>query len=71
MLVDGPSSGVSRGARNLKDLHLTKFKTSIRVGQRTKGVKKAFDDGKVADKFAETKWAKNIANKEKVWNYVV
>ncbi|CAJ0963933.1 unnamed protein product, partial [Mesorhabditis belari] len=65
VLVDGPSSGVSRGSRNLKDLQLTKFKTNVRVGQRTKGVKKAFDEGKVADKFSQTKWAKNIVNKQK------
>ena len=45
-MLDGPSSGVLRGVRNLKDLHLTKQKISIRVGQRTKKVQAAYDKAK-------------------------
>uniref|UniRef100_A0A1I7U6B0 Large ribosomal subunit protein eL14 n=1 Tax=Caenorhabditis tropicalis TaxID=1561998 RepID=A0A1I7U6B0_9PELO len=61
--VDGPSSGVARTVRNLKDLHLTKFVLKVRVGQRSKGVQKAFDDAKVTENFQKTLWAKKIAQR--------
>ncbi|CAB3410849.1 unnamed protein product [Caenorhabditis bovis] len=63
VLVDGPTTGVSRGVRNLKDLQLTKFVTKIRVGQRTKGVQAAFEAAKVGEEFQKTQWAKKIAQK--------
>ncbi|CAJ0578145.1 unnamed protein product, partial [Mesorhabditis spiculigera] len=65
VLIDGPTTGVVRGARNLKDLQLTKFTAGVRVGQRTKGVQKAFSEGKIAEKFADSTWAKNIARRSK------
>ncbi|CAO4361076.1 Protein CBR-RPL-14 [Caenorhabditis briggsae] len=61
--IDGPSSGVARTVRNLKDLHLTKFVVKIRVGQRSKGVQTAFDAAKVAENFQKTQWAKKIAQR--------
>ncbi|CAI2314389.1 unnamed protein product [Caenorhabditis sp. 36 PRJEB53466] len=61
--VDGPSSGVVRSVRNLKDLHLTKFVIKVRVGQRTKSVQTAFDAAKVAENFQKTQWAKKIAQR--------
>ncbi|PIC50549.1 hypothetical protein B9Z55_001408 [Caenorhabditis nigoni] len=61
--IDGPSSGVARTVRNLKDLHLTKFVVKIRVGQRSKGVQTAFDAAKVAGNFQKTQWAKKIAQR--------
>uniref|UniRef100_A0A1I7U6C8 Large ribosomal subunit protein eL14 n=1 Tax=Caenorhabditis tropicalis TaxID=1561998 RepID=A0A1I7U6C8_9PELO len=61
--ADGPSSGVARTVRNLKDLHLTKFVLKVRVGQRSKGVQKAFDDAKVNENFQKTLWAKKIAQR--------
>ncbi|CAL2030762.1 CBN-RPL-14 protein [Caenorhabditis brenneri] len=61
--IDGPSSGVSRTVRNLKDLHLTKFVLKIRVGQRSKGVQTAFDAAKVTENFQKTLWAKKIAQR--------
>uniref|UniRef100_A0A8R1HV01 Large ribosomal subunit protein eL14 n=1 Tax=Caenorhabditis japonica TaxID=281687 RepID=A0A8R1HV01_CAEJA len=61
--VDGPSSGVGRTIRNLKDLHLTKFVVKIRVGQRSKGVQAAFDAAKVTENFQKTEWAKKIAQR--------
>jgi large subunit ribosomal protein L14e len=60
VLVDGPSTGVSRSVRNFKDLQLTKFKVPVRVGQRTGGVKKVFDDSGVINKWNESSWAKGI-----------
>uniref|UniRef100_A0A1I7ZVF0 Large ribosomal subunit protein eL14 n=1 Tax=Steinernema glaseri TaxID=37863 RepID=A0A1I7ZVF0_9BILA len=62
-LVDGPSSGVRRSVRNFNDLYLTKFKVAIQHGMRTINVKKAFDEAEIASKFAESVWAKKIANK--------
>ncbi|CAI5438285.1 unnamed protein product [Caenorhabditis angaria] len=63
VLIDGPASGVVRGVRNIKDLQLTKFVTKIHVGQRTKGVKAAFESAKVAEGFSNTQWAKKIAQR--------
>ncbi|CAB03835.1 Large ribosomal subunit protein eL14 [Caenorhabditis elegans] len=61
--IDGPSSDVTRTVRNLKDLQLTKFVLKLRVGQRTKGVKAAFDAAKVTENFQKTQWAKKIAQR--------
>uniref|UniRef100_A0A1I7XHX8 Large ribosomal subunit protein eL14 n=1 Tax=Heterorhabditis bacteriophora TaxID=37862 RepID=A0A1I7XHX8_HETBA len=63
VLIDGPSSGVVRGVRNLKDLQLTKFVIKVRVGQRTKKVQTAFDEAKINEQFEKTDWAKKIAQK--------
>ena len=60
VLVDGPSTGVPRSVRNFKDLQLTKFKLPVRVGQRTGGVKKAFDEAGIISKWNESSWAKGI-----------
>ncbi|VDM96941.1 unnamed protein product [Thelazia callipaeda] len=63
-LIDGPSSGVRRSVRNFKDLHLTKFRIPLRSGMRSKNVKKAYDEAKVNEKWAETLWAQKIAKKK-------
>ncbi|CAD5206320.1 unnamed protein product [Bursaphelenchus okinawaensis] len=63
-LLDGPSSGVVRGVRNFKDLHLTKFRVPVRVGQRTKGVKAAFDEANINEKWAETNWAQKLQKRQ-------
>uniref|UniRef100_A0A914Z2U4 Large ribosomal subunit protein eL14 n=1 Tax=Panagrolaimus superbus TaxID=310955 RepID=A0A914Z2U4_9BILA len=60
VLVDGPSTGVPRSVRNFKDLQLTKFKLPVRVGQRTGGVKKIFDEAGIISKWNESSWAKGI-----------
>ncbi|XGW22695.1 hypothetical protein V3C99_005142 [Haemonchus contortus] len=64
VLIDGPSTGVIRCVRNLKDLQLTKFVVNVRVGQRTKKVKEAFDGAKVDQLFKQTTWAKKMAQKK-------
>ncbi|KJH45279.1 ribosomal protein L14 [Dictyocaulus viviparus] len=63
VLIDGPSTGVLRCVRNLKDLQLTKFVIKIGVGRRTKGVKEAFDSAKISEQFSQTTWARKIAQK--------
>uniref|UniRef100_A0A914E6L0 Large ribosomal subunit protein eL14 n=1 Tax=Acrobeloides nanus TaxID=290746 RepID=A0A914E6L0_9BILA len=59
-LVDGPSTGVIRGVRNFKDLHLTKYKVPIRLGQRTKGVKEAFEKAGINEQWKNSLWAKKL-----------
>lgn len=64
-MLDGPSTGVPRSVRNFNDLFLTKFKVNIRVGQRTGGVKKAFEEAGINGKWNETNWAKGIAKRQR------
>jgi large subunit ribosomal protein L14e len=63
-LLDGPSSGVARGVRNLKDLHLTKYKIPIRVGQRTKKVQAAYDEAKINDSWNKSTWAQKLQKRK-------
>jgi large subunit ribosomal protein L14e len=60
VLVDGPSTGVVRGVRNFKDLHLTKYKVPIRLGQRTKGVQEAFEKAGINEQWKNSLWAKKL-----------
>ncbi|KAE9552784.1 hypothetical protein FO519_004001 [Halicephalobus sp. NKZ332] len=64
LLVDGPSSGVIRSIKNFKDIQLTKLKINIRVGQRTGGIKKAYDEADINSKWNETNWAKKLQAKK-------
>ncbi|KAI6182201.1 60S ribosomal protein L14 [Aphelenchoides bicaudatus] len=64
VLLDGPSSGVARGVRNLKDLHLTKYKIPIRVGQRTKKVQQAYDEAKINDAWNKSSWAQKLQKRK-------
>uniref|UniRef100_A0A914GVI2 Large ribosomal subunit protein eL14 n=1 Tax=Globodera rostochiensis TaxID=31243 RepID=A0A914GVI2_GLORO len=65
VLLDGPCSGVPRGVWNFKDLQLTKFTVPLRVGQRSKGVREAYEKAKIGDLWLGTEWAKRIAHKQK------
>ncbi|PAV88325.1 hypothetical protein WR25_07571 [Diploscapter pachys] len=65
VMIDGPTSGVPRSVRNMKDIQLTKFVTKARVGQRTGPLKKALEADKINEKWAETTWAKKLAAKAK------
>ncbi|VBB31009.1 unnamed protein product, partial [Acanthocheilonema viteae] len=69
-LIDGPTTGVRRSVRNFKDLHLTKFHIPLRHGMRTKNVKKAFDEAKISEKWAETLWAQKLAKKAILDHYM-
>ena len=66
MLVDGPCSGVPRKVVNLKQLHLTKFLIKFTHSTRTRVVRKAWEEEKINEKWAETTWAKKIASRERV-----
>lgn len=64
-LVDGPGSGVPRQQIRLNQLHLTKFRLSYPFTAPTRVVRKAWTDAKLNEKWAESQWSKNLANKEK------
>ncbi|KAI1722659.1 ribosomal protein l14 domain-containing protein [Ditylenchus destructor] len=64
VLLDGPVSGVKRGVRNFKDLHLTKFKVPLHVGQRTKHVQKSYEAEDIAGKWQNSQWAKKLAMRQ-------
>merc|ERR1711936_348127 len=64
-LVDGPCSDVARQQMNFKSLHLTSFVINISHGARNGTVRKAWEKAEVTQKWAETSWAKKIAQKEK------
>jgi large subunit ribosomal protein L14e len=65
-LLDGPSTGVERGVRNLKDVHLTKYKVPIRVGQRTNKVKTAYEEAKINDLWQKSAWAQKLQKRQTV-----
>ncbi|CAD6186360.1 unnamed protein product [Caenorhabditis auriculariae] len=50
VLIDGPTSGVVRGVRNLKELQLTKFTAAV-------------EEAKVDEQFKKSAWAKKIQQK--------
>ncbi|XP_039755529.1 60S ribosomal protein L14 [Pararge aegeria] len=64
-LVDGPGSGIPRQQIRLNQLHLTKFRLSYSFTAPTRVVRKAWSDAKLNEKWADSQWAKNLANKEK------
>ncbi|XP_034831084.1 large ribosomal subunit protein eL14 [Maniola hyperantus] len=64
-LVDGPGSGVPRQQIRLNQLHLTKFRLKYSFTAPTRVVRKAWTEEKLNEKWAESQWAKNLANKEK------
>jgi len=69
-LIDGPSSvtGVARQSIPLRWLRLTKFTVKIGAGARLKGLKKAFADAKILEKFQSSGLGKRIATTEKKRN---
>lgn len=73
-LVTGPSTGIKRQAINFQQLSLTefvctlekdgkKYKLSPSAGDAT--IKKAFEQGKIAQEWAKTSWAKKLAQRKK------
>ncbi|KAJ9581975.1 hypothetical protein L9F63_003665 [Diploptera punctata] len=64
-LVDGPETGVPRGAMRLNQLHLTKFKINIPFTARTKLVRNSWKTNKINEKWAEGVWAQKIEAKRK------
>merc|ERR1712080_619914 len=63
VLLDGPCSGVGRQEYRIKNLHLTPLKITFPFSARTKVVRKAWEDEKVSEKWAESGWAKRMQMK--------
>merc|ERR1711977_683959 len=63
VLLDGPCTGVGRQEYRIKNLHLTPLKITFPFSARTKIVRKAWEDEKVSEKWAESGWAKRMAMK--------
>ena len=65
VLVDGPCSGVLRQQMKIKNLHLTPIKITFPFSARTRVVRKAWEEEKVADKWAASSWSKRMEMKAK------
>ncbi|XP_019868820.2 60S ribosomal protein L14 [Aethina tumida] len=65
VLVDGPNSNVPRSQLRLNQLHLTKFRIKFPFTGSTRVVRKAWNDNKIDEKWADSVWAKKVAAKEK------
>lgn len=65
-LVDGPVTHVPRTAVRLNQLRLTKFRVKFPYKASTSVVRKVWKDGKIMEKWKDSQWAKNSADKRKV-----
>ncbi|KAK9728435.1 Ribosomal protein L14 [Popillia japonica] len=65
VLIDGPGSNVPRQQMRLNQLHLTKFRVKFPYTASTRIVRKAWKDGKINEKWADSMWAKKLEAKEK------
>lgn len=71
VLIDGPCTGVPRQALRINQLHLTKFNIKFPYLASTRVVRKAWADGKVDEKWAESMWAKKLAAKKAVSIFII
>lgn len=62
--MDGPSTGVPRQVMAYRDMTLTRFVIKVPRAAGSTAVKKAFEASGVAEKWAESKWAKTIKARE-------
>jgi len=65
VLIDGPTTGVSRQSYALKQMHLTTFKVNFPFNAPTKVVRKELTANKVEEQWTSSPWAKRIENKAK------
>ncbi|WFD37857.1 uncharacterized protein MJAP1_000804 [Malassezia japonica] len=63
-MIDGPSTGVARQPLRYREMTLTPLKIQLPLAAGTTAVKKAFDASGVAEKWANTKWAKTLQARE-------
>jgi large subunit ribosomal protein L14e len=62
---------VSRKVVNFKALQLTKFTVKLRHSMRTGNVKKAWEEAKISEGWAQSLWAKKIAQRALVSQFSV
>eukprot|EP00088_Acartia_fossae_P053253 TRINITY_DN604_c0_g2_i1.p1 TRINITY_DN604_c0_g2~~TRINITY_DN604_c0_g2_i1.p1 ORF type:complete len:141 (+),score=62.27 TRINITY_DN604_c0_g2_i1:69-491(+) len=63
VLIDGPTSGVSRQAYPLKQMHLTNLSVKFPFNASTKVVRKELEANKVDEKWADSAWCQRIKAK--------
>eukprot|EP01092_Planopodium_desertum_P004022 TRINITY_DN17785_c0_g2_i1.p2 TRINITY_DN17785_c0_g2~~TRINITY_DN17785_c0_g2_i1.p2 ORF type:complete len:166 (+),score=54.11 TRINITY_DN17785_c0_g2_i1:35-499(+) len=61
VLIDGPTTGVTRQVINLKRLNLTEFKIAIPRATREKTIKKQIEKSGVMKKWEASHWATRLA----------
>lgn len=64
VLIDGPTTGVSRQAYRLKEMHLTPLKVTFPFNSSTKVVRGQLESAKIAETWASSNWAKRLATRE-------
>lgn len=69
VLIDGPTNNVSRSQLRLNQLHLTKYKLKFPFSASSRVVRKAWNDAKVDEAWAQSMWAKKLAAKKTVSVY--
>merc|ERR1712050_47155 len=60
VLIDGPCSEVPRQAYRIKNLHLTPLTTKFQFSSKSRVVRKAWEEDKISQKWAESAWAKRM-----------
>merc|ERR1712205_244813 len=69
VLVDGPTTGVSRHLMPIKRLSITNIKCDIMPGAKVTALKKAIEAAGVAKKWGESSWAKGMAKKSAMGDF--
>nr|CAD7267228.1 unnamed protein product [Timema shepardi] len=64
-LIDGPNSGVPRGQIRLNQLHLTKLCIKFPYTGATRVVRKAWNTGKVDEKWEKTLWSRKLESNKR------
>merc|ERR1712002_431617 len=59
-LIDGPCSGVPRQEYKFANLHLTKYVVKIQHSQKSKHVRKAWEEADIDSKWSNSAWATNL-----------
>ncbi|XP_064109784.1 large ribosomal subunit protein eL14-like [Macrobrachium nipponense] len=63
-LIDGPCSGVPRQPFKFSEMYLTKYLLKLQRSQRSKGVREEWEKKQITQRFAASKWQKNIEKHE-------
>ncbi|KAF5284677.1 hypothetical protein FQA39_LY16959 [Lamprigera yunnana] len=64
-LIDGPETGVRRGAIRLNQLQLTNFQIKFPFNAPTSVVRRAWHKHNIKEKWANSSWSKKLLAKEK------
>merc|ERR1712126_194306 len=65
VLIDGPTSGVTRQEYPIRQLQLTPIKINFAFNAKTRVVRKEMEAGKVQDTWNQSAWAKRMEMKAK------